>query len=116
MKGYMAQGKMICYTLIAITSIFVLSKIYHFLARHFLPSHYNVGKLGAKQDGWAVITGASDGIGKGYAIELAKRGFNIFLISRTASKLQEVAKEIEGKRSESQNQFAKLIYLNLFGK
>ena len=42
----------------------------------------------------AVITGASDGIGKAYALELAKRGFNVLLISRTLEKLQDVAKSI----------------------
>jgi NADP-dependent 3-hydroxy acid dehydrogenase YdfG len=40
------------------------------------------------------VTGASDGIGKAYCIELAKRGFNVMLISRTKSKLDEVAKEL----------------------
>jgi len=57
----------------------------------------NLKKLGAKQGGWAVVTGASDGIGKGYALELAKRGFNIMLISRTEAKLKAVAEEIENK-------------------
>lgn len=43
---------------------------------------------------WAVITGSTDGIGKSYAKELAKRGMNILLISRTKEKLERVAKEI----------------------
>ena len=43
---------------------------------------------------WAVVTGATDGIGKEYARQLAKRGFNIVLISRTMAKLQVVAEEI----------------------
>ena len=42
----------------------------------------------------AVVTGATDGIGKAYAIELAKRGMNIVLISRSAEKLQAAAQEI----------------------
>ncbi|XP_072927542.1 17-beta-hydroxysteroid dehydrogenase type 3 isoform X2 [Hemitrygon akajei] len=44
---------------------------------------------------WAVITGATDGIGKAYAHELARRGLNILLISRSTEKLQKVANEIE---------------------
>lgn len=40
------------------------------------------------------MTGSTDGIGKEYAKELAKRGINIVLISRTESKLIEVAREI----------------------
>lgn len=45
--------------------------------------------------GWALITGASDGIGKQYAFELAKSGFNIVLMARDASKLAKVGAEIE---------------------
>ena len=41
-----------------------------------------------------MVTGASDGIGKAYAMELAKSKLNIVLISRTKSKLDTVAKEI----------------------
>ncbi|XP_004685234.1 PREDICTED: testosterone 17-beta-dehydrogenase 3 [Condylura cristata] len=44
---------------------------------------------------WAVITGAGDGIGKAYSFELARQGLNVVLISRTLSKLQAIAAEIE---------------------
>lgn len=44
---------------------------------------------------WAVVTGATDGIGKAYAKALAKKGLNVVIISRTQSKLDTVAKEIE---------------------
>lgn len=43
---------------------------------------------------WAIVTGATDGIGKAIAIELASKGMNLLLISRTASKLDLVEKEI----------------------
>jgi len=43
---------------------------------------------------WAVVTGATDGIGKAYAKELAKRGMNVFLISRSEEKLKATADEI----------------------
>lgn len=42
----------------------------------------------------SVVTGSTDGIGKAYAMELARRGVNIVLISRTQQKLDEVAAEI----------------------
>ncbi|XP_064489858.1 very-long-chain 3-oxoacyl-CoA reductase-like [Ornithodoros turicata] len=48
-----------------------------------------------KMGEWAVVTGASDGIGKAYAEELAKRGLNVVLLSRTLEKLQSVAADIE---------------------
>ncbi len=37
---------------------------------------------------WAVVTGATDGIGQAMAMELARKGMNIFLMSRTKSKLE----------------------------
>lgn len=46
---------------------------------------------------WAVVTGATDGIGKAYAQELAKAGINIVLVSRSPEKLSDVAAEIENK-------------------
>ncbi|KAG9260808.1 very-long-chain 3-oxoacyl-CoA reductase-B [Astyanax mexicanus] len=51
----------------------------------------------AELGAWAVVTGATDGIGKAYAEELARRGFSIVLISRTQEKLDEVSKAIESK-------------------
>jgi 17beta-estradiol 17-dehydrogenase / very-long-chain 3-oxoacyl-CoA reductase len=46
------------------------------------------------QGTWAIITGASDGIGKGFAFILAKRGFNLVLIARSGEKLEKVKQEI----------------------
>uniref|UniRef100_A0AC34R990 Uncharacterized protein n=1 Tax=Panagrolaimus sp. JU765 TaxID=591449 RepID=A0AC34R990_9BILA len=43
---------------------------------------------------WAIITGSTDGIGKVYALELAKQGFDIILISRTKSRLEATKNEI----------------------
>ncbi|KAH8551240.1 hypothetical protein BGW37DRAFT_495357 [Umbelopsis sp. PMI_123] len=55
----------------------------------------SLSKFGAGKGSWAVITGASDGIGKEFAMQLAKKKFNLLLVSRTESKLQELAKELE---------------------
>lgn len=54
----------------------------------------NLDKYGARKGAWAVVTGASDGIGREFALQLAGKGFNIVLVSRTASKLDKVAQEI----------------------
>lgn len=43
---------------------------------------------------FAVVTGATDGIGKEYARELACQGLNLVLISRTKEKLIAVTNEI----------------------
>jgi len=48
---------------------------------------------------WALVTGATDGIGKGFCLDLAKKGMNIVLVSRSKDKLDTVAKEIEEKYS-----------------
>eukprot|EP00978_Attheya_sp_CCMP212_P008624 scaffold20255_cov64-Attheya_sp.AAC.7 len=61
--------------------------------RTFLRPGKNLKKLGK----WAVVTGATDGIGKSYALALAKKGVSVVLISRTESKLQDVKKEIDDK-------------------
>jgi len=50
---------------------------------------------------WAVVTGASDGIGKEFAVQLAQKGFNLVLVSRTESKLQALSHEIESKYAGS---------------
>jgi 17beta-estradiol 17-dehydrogenase / very-long-chain 3-oxoacyl-CoA reductase len=39
--------------------------------------------------GWAVVTGATDGIGLGYVRQLASNGINVVLISRSQEKLDE---------------------------
>jgi short-subunit dehydrogenase len=44
---------------------------------------------------WAVVTGASQGIGRSIAIELAKAGFNVRLVSRSREKLENVASLIK---------------------
>ncbi|KAM9728878.1 hydroxysteroid (20-beta) dehydrogenase 2 [Menidia menidia] len=49
---------------------------------------------------WAVVTGATSGIGKAYANELAQRGLDVVLIGRSDYKLRMVAKEIESKSGQ----------------
>ena len=41
-----------------------------------------------------VVTGCTAGIGRAYAFELARRGLNVVLVSRSAEKLQTLANEI----------------------
>ncbi|XP_049908002.1 17-beta-hydroxysteroid dehydrogenase type 3 [Epinephelus moara] len=43
---------------------------------------------------WAVVTGASEGIGRAYAFALAEQGMNVVIMSRTKVALDQVAKEI----------------------
>ncbi|XP_075153827.1 inactive hydroxysteroid dehydrogenase-like protein 1 [Haematobia irritans] len=73
--------------------ISVVSILKAVLQPYFQPQlpHTLVDKYGK----WAVITGATDGIGKEYSKELAKQGLNVVLISRTKEKLVQVCNEIE---------------------
>uniref|UniRef100_A0A914YTP2 Uncharacterized protein n=1 Tax=Panagrolaimus superbus TaxID=310955 RepID=A0A914YTP2_9BILA len=67
--------------------------IYNIVYPYLLASPRNLHKL-AGEATWAVVTGSTDGIGKEYAFELARKGFNILLISRTQTKLDSVKEEI----------------------
>lgn len=63
----------------------------------FILPAVNFSKYGAKKEKWAVVTGASDGIGKEYSLQLAAKGFHVVLVSRTRTKLELLATEIETK-------------------
>ncbi|XP_017286764.1 testosterone 17-beta-dehydrogenase 3 isoform X2 [Kryptolebias marmoratus] len=49
---------------------------------------------------WAVVTGASEGIGRAYAVALAERGMNVVIMSRTKATLDQVAEEIGEKTGQ----------------
>ncbi|KAI6652875.1 17-beta-hydroxysteroid dehydrogenase type 12 [Oopsacas minuta] len=70
----------------------LLSLVYCFYV-FFLSKTIDFKKYGK----WAVVTGATDGIGKAYAKQLAKRGMSIVLVSRTLSKLEAGAAELRDK-------------------
>ncbi|MEM7404289.1 MAG: SDR family oxidoreductase [Pseudomonadota bacterium] len=44
--------------------------------------------------GWVVLTGASGGIGKAFAVALARRGHPALLVARNTSKLEALARDI----------------------
>ncbi|RHY25195.1 hypothetical protein DYB32_008475, partial [Aphanomyces invadans] len=80
-----------------IIGLLVLAKIGLTLLSGFYAFFLRGGKKLTKYGKWAIVTGATDGIGKATALELARKGMNIVLISRTQSKLDEVATEITTK-------------------
>ncbi|OII74206.1 steroid dehydrogenase KIK-I [Cryptosporidium ubiquitum] len=53
---------------------------------------------------WAIITGASDGIGKALAKELIKEDLNLILIGRNEEKLQNVVNELLFLKKSDSNQ------------
>jgi 17beta-estradiol 17-dehydrogenase / very-long-chain 3-oxoacyl-CoA reductase len=69
------------------------------LVRHVLSAVHSLyaylvrgGKNLKKAGDWGIVTGATDGIGQAIAFELAKKGLNVLLLSRTESKLEATAK------------------------
>ncbi|KAM0722600.1 hypothetical protein Q7P37_002041 [Cladosporium fusiforme] len=74
-----------------------LLKLTRFTWYHFLRP-YNLKKYkGGKGEPWALVTGASDGIGYGFAEELCQQGFNIILHGRNEKKLQGVRDTLQSQ-------------------
>jgi len=78
-----------------LSNSYKVSAFLRILQEFFINEKIDLKRYGANEGAWALITGASDGIGRQFANEFAKAGFNILLVSRTKSKLDEVAKDIE---------------------
>jgi len=74
-----------------------VQSIYHFVVRQ--PK--DVLSYGR----WAVVTGATSGIGECFCHELAANGMNILLISRNEDKLKNVAQSVESRHN------VKTVYL-----
>ena len=81
--------------------LYVVYRILDFTYLHFvrptsLPRYFHApGGRTAKP--WALVTGASDGIGKGFAEELCFRGFNVILHGRNEEKLNKVKEELSAQ-------------------
>ncbi|KAJ0181554.1 hypothetical protein K1T71_002276 [Dendrolimus kikuchii] len=89
----------------------ILELMSSYLMPFFLPAE--VQPLVKRFGTWAVVTGGTDGIGKHYALELAKRGINVIIISRNIDKLKSVASEIALLNSPPQTYICVLSYPNI---
>lgn len=74
------------------TTIFVLFKFLRFIHLYTRPSSLKRYHHGSNP--WALVTGASDGIGLGFARELASHGFNVILHGRNPTKLDKVKSQL----------------------
>jgi 17beta-estradiol 17-dehydrogenase / very-long-chain 3-oxoacyl-CoA reductase len=71
----------------------VITTVVSFIFDHFIRGEASVKRFGK----WAVVTGATDGIGLAFAEQFAKRGLNVVMISRSKDKLDDKAREISDK-------------------
>jgi short-subunit dehydrogenase len=54
-----------------------------------------MSQLAERYGPWAVVTGASAGIGAEFALRIAERGINVVLVARRRNRLEELASTIE---------------------
>ncbi|XP_061986327.1 very-long-chain 3-oxoacyl-CoA reductase 1-like [Populus nigra] len=64
----------------------------------FLRPAKNLKKYGS----WALVTGPTDGIGKGFAFQMARKGLNLVLVGRNPDKLKDVSGSIQSTYSNVQ--------------
>ncbi|CAH9115361.1 unnamed protein product [Cuscuta europaea] len=60
------------------------------------------GKNLKKYGSWALVTGPTDGIGKAFAFQLARKGLNLVLVGRNPEKLKDVSESIKVKHGQIQ--------------
>ncbi|TVY38158.1 Very-long-chain 3-oxoacyl-CoA reductase [Lachnellula subtilissima] len=84
-----------------LTLLFKTARFIHIYTRpSSLPRYLHTSPSGKSP--WALVTGASDGIGKGYSHELASHGFNIILHGRNPYKLCSVRASIQASYPKTQ--------------
>jgi len=71
--------------------LYQVTQVVKFLYAGFIRPTKDLKKLGQ----WSVVTGPTAGIGKGLALELARKKQNLVLIGRNMEKLKKVAEEVE---------------------
>lgn len=68
---------------------------------YIFPRLFGSAKFVEKYGKWAIVTGCTQGIGRSYVEELAKRGMSVVLISRNPTKLDSCAQELKCKYGKS---------------
>ena len=76
--------------------LYIIFKIIIILYKKFIRKPLNLTERYG-EGSYALITGATDGIGKEFCIQLAKLKFNLILVSRNIEKLKNVSDELKKK-------------------
>lgn len=77
----------------AVATALVIARLAHFVRLNMFTT-CDLKRRYAKAGEWALVTGASEGIGHAMAMDLARRGFNVCVIARTQARLDELVKEM----------------------
>jgi len=96
--------------------LYLLFRFSKFLFKNIFRKRHNLLERYGNNT-WALVTGATDGIGKKFCEELAKEGFNIILVSRSLEKLKRTSAQIKQlypsiKTFEIEYDFSKLSNAN----
>lgn len=120
--GYLPIGGFLLYSFyitaiivgISQLAIFIYS-VYEFVNKHFFREKHDLLKRYANSEvgkAWAVVTGCTSGIGAGYALELARLGFNIALVGRSQSKLEISEKILKQANSKIKTRIVQADFSN----
>ncbi|PSL44667.1 17beta-estradiol 17-dehydrogenase / very-long-chain 3-oxoacyl-CoA reductase [Chitinophaga niastensis] len=91
------MGNSIVFIIGTLSAVWLLYRLIRFIHPYIRRSNL---KKYLVNDAYAIVTGATDGIGKAIAIALAHNGFNIILHGRNRNKLQAVESEIKANHPE----------------
>ena len=94
MSFYSVFGQIVFYLFL----VWILFKIFKGIWTCWLGNLLGFGfKFNGNPNKWVVITGATDGIGLQFAIEMAKKGYSLLLLSRNDVKLRSTTEDIKKK-------------------
>lgn len=89
---------LVLFTLGSISALKFVLAFFNWVYVNFLRPAKNLKKYGS----WALVTGPTDGIGKGFAFQFARKGLNLVLVGRNPDKLKDVSDSIQAKYGKTQ--------------
>lgn len=106
----------ICETIFPLAGLFVFLRFMigfsKFFYSYFIRRPTDLFKEYGGEGSWAIVTGASDGIGFGYCNVLAAAGFNIVMIARNMKKLAEKRDEIKKRYPKTDIEIIEFNFIN----
>ena len=86
---------LILFVITFFTILWFVGKTIQIIWTYGLAYYFGAGaKWKGSPNTWAIITGATDGIGLAYAKAMAQKGYSLVLMSRSPDKLDKVKNEI----------------------